>query len=153
MTLSCASSTNQQAHVDWSRIERGVPITNDCFFVRIDAETGLVYDDLGGYMHQHFCNVDTRREITWIEHDQSSECPTGHHDVVLTESKDGQLQLTSAHLVVWKKTNQFRVVRQQETVTEQKTYSSNKSRTFNQTLRKYRGSITVFIALICIFLV
>ena len=102
-------------------------------------------------MHENFCHVDSRREITWIQHDQSSECPTDSLDLVLIEFSGGQIELATANLVAWDKVEQFRVVRQQETTSEQQDCFSNTSDIFNQILRKYRGPITACFALICTF--
>ena len=98
--------------VDWANIERGVPITNDNYFVRHDKDTGLIYDDRGGYIHQNNCFVENRREITWIQHNQSSICPSADRDIVLVETLNGELTLTSAYLVIWKNIRRFRVIRQ-----------------------------------------
>lgn len=98
--------------IDWESIERGVPITNDSYFVRHDKDTGLIYDDRGGYIHQNNCFVENRREITWIPHNQSSIFPTAARDIVLVETLNDELCMTSAYLVIWKNVRRFRVIRQ-----------------------------------------
>lgn len=99
--------------IDWGSVERGVPITNDSFFVRLDDETGFVHDDRGGYMHQTNCDIDTRREITWIEHNGSQEMPIHRNDMVLLETFDNKLRLRRARLVEWGVVARYRVIRQE----------------------------------------
>lgn len=100
--------------VDWRCVERGVPITNDSFFVRLDDETGFVHDDRGGYMHHDHCNIDARREITWIEHDGSENMPVMRNDMVLMETLDNKLRLRRARLIDWNKVARFRVIQQED---------------------------------------
>ena len=98
--------------VDWEHMERGVPITNDNYFVRHDKSSGLIYDDRGGYIHQDNCFVESRREITWIRHNHSSACPCAARDIVLVETLNRELCMASAYLVIWKNIRRYRVIRQ-----------------------------------------
>lgn len=104
----------EKTKIDWRCIERGVPITNDSFFVRVDDETGFVHDDRGGYMHQAYCEIDTRREITWIDHNGSDEMPVERNDMVLLELFNGKLRLRRARLVDWDQVARYRVIRQDD---------------------------------------
>ena len=123
--------------VDWATIERGVPITNDSFFVRHDSDTGLIYDDRGGYIHQNNCFVETRREITWIQHNQSSTCPCATSDIVLVETLNGKLSLKRAYMVFWGNVRCFRVVRQ-KIIHDQPTASSAEIKKVNDDLKPNR---------------
>ena len=99
---------------DWRYVERGVPITNDSFFVRLDDKTGFIHDDRGGYMHHAHCNIDTRREITWIEHDGSEILPVLRNDMVLIETDDNKLRLRRARLIQWQQVARYRVIKQDD---------------------------------------
>ena len=100
--------------IDWRSIERGVPITNDSFFVRLDDETGFIHDDRGGYMHQTHCDIDTRREITWIDHDGTDVMPVLRNDMVLMETTDNKLRLRRARLIDWNVVARYRVIKQED---------------------------------------
>jgi hypothetical protein len=98
--------------INWHQLERGVPITNDSFFVRLEDETGFIYDDRGGYMHHKFCDIDTRREITWLEHDKSDCMPVDLDDAVIIETIDNKLLLRRARYINWTTVACYRVVKQ-----------------------------------------
>jgi len=110
--------------VDWEHMERGVPITNDNYFVRHDKSSGLIYDDRGGYIHQDNCFVESRREITWIRHNQSSAWPCAARDIVLVETLNREFCVASAYLVIWKNVNRYRVIRQKISLDQPKVPSS-----------------------------
>lgn len=138
---------------DWDTVERGVPITNDNYFVRHDKDTGLIYDDRGGYIHQNNCSIESRREITWITHNQSPICPGSAKDIVLIESVDGELCLTSAYLVIWENVNRYRVIRQQISH-HQVCITSNEitkiKQTLNQGGKKLLVSLAIFVTAVFI---
>lgn len=123
--------------VDWENIERGVPITNDSYFVRHDKDTGLIYDDRGGYIHQNNCFVENRREITWIPHNQSSTCPIAPMDIVLVETFNREFCLTNAYLVIWNNVWRYRVIRQ-NICTNQSQVSSTEIQRVSNKLKKNR---------------
>ncbi|MGD2116887.1 MAG: hypothetical protein PVG66_00880 [Chromatiales bacterium] len=97
--------------INWNDIKRGVPITNDSFFVRLDPETGFIFDDRGGFMHQTYCSIDTRREITWIEQ-TGDKNPVAYADTVIVEYPDGKLVIKKAGRINWSKVFRYRVVKQ-----------------------------------------
>ena len=132
--------------IDWESIERGVPITNDNYFVRHDKETGLIYDDRGGFIHQNYCYVENRREITWIKHDLSLTCPCSARDIVLVESDDGELCLTDAYLVIWGNISRYRVIRQKISCDQPKATSSEIIKLSNM-LKPKKGILTTFVIL------
>ncbi len=99
--------------VNWLSVERGVPITNDSYFVRLDKETGFVFDDRGGFMHQNFCTIDTRREITWIKHNGSVVCPVEPGDIVIIEHAGGRMTIRQAAIVNWVTVERYRVLKQE----------------------------------------
>lgn len=142
-------TTTKTVAVDWSKVERGVPITNDSFFVRHEVETGYIYDDRGGYIHQNYCHIEQRRELVWITHDQSAECPISIKDTVLVETADGQLCLTSGYLVIWSNITRYRVVRQQIKVEQKKTLSSEVKLVQTKLARRNR---TIFASFAVFFL-
>lgn len=100
--------------INWNELQRGVPIINDSFFVRLDEITGFVYDDRGGYMHEEFCDIDARREIVWIPHDGSEVMPVFRNDMVLVVTTDNRLRLRKARLVDWDIVDRYRVIYRQE---------------------------------------
>ena len=130
--------------VNWENIERGVPITNHNYFVRHDKETGLIYDDRGGYIHQHNCFVDKRREITWIPHNQSSTCPSSPRDIVLAESVDGELCMASAYLVIWGNIRRYRVIRQKISLDQTKA-SASEIKNVSKNLKQNRTVLTTLV--------
>lgn len=97
---------------NWHEIQRGVPISNGSYFARLDDETGFIYDDQGGYLHYNCCRIDTRREITWIEHDQSGLVPVELNDFVIVETVFSKIRLKKARYTNWEQVARYRVVKQ-----------------------------------------
>ena len=145
------SSINKEA-IDWTTVERGVPITNDSYFVRHEKETGLIYDDRGGYIHQNYCYIENRREVTWIQHDQSTKCPTVARDLVLVESLNGEIHLTSAYLVIWSSIRRYRVVRQQLS-TQQTKVTSEELNNLNQSLFSQGRILSTLVVIVSALLI
>ena len=138
--------------VDWENIERGVPITNDNHFVRHDKNSGLIYDDRGGYIHQSNCYIENRREITWIQHNNSSISPVAARDLVLVESHDGELCLTNAYMVIWRSIRRYRVIRQKVTLDQTKVTASEIKQVSNN-LAQNRNLLTTIVILVATLLI
>lgn len=101
----------QKQKNNWQNLERGVPITDGANFVHFETESGFVHDDLGAYRHHLHCEIDYRREITWIAHDGSGKIPVNFNDKVLIETHDKHLNLMVARLIDWTSVARYRVIR------------------------------------------